>query len=524
MKPKLSVAQHQNLAFWGMAFIAIGLPLSVFMVSVGTFILAGNWLLEGNYGQRLKQFFTDPLSLIVISVFVIYVFGMIHTENVAQGIKDLRIKLPVFIIPFLLFTSKMPNKKRLQDILMLFVLACVIGTVLGLLQFLGLTGADVLDKRDLSIVISHIRFSLMLTFSIFILVYYISIKWKVWSKTETFLASITAIWLFFFTVLLEAATGYLAFAVLLSLTLLRSLIKSGSFKIKMLVGSTMILGGLVSLFYVNSLYKNHVFEIPINQLTLTVKTLNGNYYAHQQEVPYRENGHRVWNFVCYEELEKQWPRYSRTDFDGDDQRGQPIKFTIIRYLTSKGLRKDSVGLSQLSSLDLENIERGFTNYKYTSKWGVSRRITQLFWEKEEFGISGNPNNSSLLQRYVYFKVGLSILKNHPIVGVGTGDMRLAYNAVYAKDNQGLDSKTRGISHNQFLSVGIALGVVGMLWFVFTLFYTLKLYYKDYLYLMFLAMAVSSFMTDNTLDSQTGATLFAFFNSFLIIRNEFDEGD
>jgi hypothetical protein len=42
--------------------------------------------------------------------------------------------------------------------------------------------------------------------------------------------------------------------------------------------------------------------------------------------------------------------------------------------------------------------------------------------------------------------------------------------------------------------------------------------------MFLAMAVSSFMTDNTLDSQTGATLFAFFNSFLIVRKEFDTGD
>jgi hypothetical protein len=449
---------------------------------------------------------------------------MIHTENMEQGIKDLRIKLPILILPFLLFTSKMPSKKRLQDILMLFVLACVIGTVLGFMKFLGLTGTDVVDKRDLSIVISHIRFSLMLTFSIFILVYYISIKWKVWSTTETLLATITTIWLFFFMVLLEAATGYLAFTVLLSLTLFRLLIKSGSFKIKTLVGFTMIIGGLISLTYVNRLYKNHVFEIPINQLTLTVKTLNGNYYAHQQDVPYRENGHRVWNFVCYEELVKEWSTYSSTDFHGSDQREQPIKFTVIRYLTSKGLHKDSVGLSLLSKLDIENIERGFTNYKYTSKWGVSRRITQLFWEKEEFDISGNPNNSSLLQRYVYFNVGLSILTNHPIAGIGTGDMRLAYNAVYAKDNQGLNPKTRGISHNQFLSVGIALGIFGLLWFVFALMYPLKFYFRDYLYLMFLAMAVSSFMTDNTLDSQTGATLFAFFNSFLIVRKEFDTGD
>lgn len=507
-----------------MAFIAIGLPLSVFLVSVGTFILAGNWILEGDYRKRLKQFFTDRLSLILISIFVIYLFGMIHTENVAQGFKDLRIKLPILVIPFLLFTSKMPSKKRLQDILMLFVLACVIGTVLGFMQFLGLTGSDILDKRDLSTVISHIRFGLMLTLSIFILIYYISIKWKVWSITETLLASITAIWLFFFMVLLEVATGYLAFTVLLSLTLLRSLLKSGSYKVKTVVTSAMVIGGLISFIYVNGLYKNHTSEIPINQLTLTVKTLNGNYYAHQQNVPYRENGHRVWNFVCYKELEKEWPTYSNADFEGNDQRGQALKFTIIRYLTSKGLRKDSVGLSQLSDMDLFNIERGFTNYKYTSKWGVSRRIAQLFWEKEEYSISGNPNNSSLLQRFVYFKVGLSILKNHPIFGVGTGDMRLAYNVIYTKDNQGLDSNTRGISHNQFLSVGIALGTIGMIWFIFAFLYPLKFYYKDYLFVMFLAMALSSFMTDNTLDSQTGVTLFAFFNSFLIVRKEFEETD
>jgi hypothetical protein len=34
--------------------------------------------------------------------------------------------------------------------------------------------------------------------------------------------------------------------------------------------------------------------------------------------------------------------------------------------------------------------------------------------------------------------------------------------------------------------------------------------------------VVSFLTDNTFDRQSGVTLFAFFNAFLIVRREFTE--
>jgi hypothetical protein len=67
-----------------------------------------------------------------------------------------------------------------------------------------------------------------------------------------------------------------------------------------------------------------------------------------------------------------------------------------------------------------------------------------------------------------------------------------------------------------------LGIVGLVGFVVALGFPFLLYYKDYLYLMFFALMASSFMTDNTLDSQAGATLFAFFNALLIVRKEFED--
>ncbi|MFT5309559.1 MAG: O-antigen ligase, partial [Bacteroidia bacterium] len=137
---------------------------------------------------------------------------------------------------------------------------------------------------------------------------------------------------------------------------------------------------------------------------------------------------------------------------------------------------------------------------------------------------GSSNHSSLLMRWVYFKVGLDIMLNNPVLGVGTGDMRLAYRSAYDKDDRGMLPKFQDISHNQFLSVGIVVGLSGLLWFIFALLFPVGLYYKDYLYLMFIALVLTSFLTDNTLGTQSGVTLFAFFNSLLIIRKEFSDTD
>ncbi|MFT4545462.1 MAG: hypothetical protein ACI9UR_000970 [Bacteroidia bacterium] len=524
MMPKLTDQQHRNLAFWGMACIAIGLPLSVFLVSIGLFVLSGNWLLEARYKERVTQFIKDPLSLISASIYLLFVVGMFWTENLDEGLKELRVKLPILLLPFLLFTSKMPSNKRLQDILMLFVVGCVIGTSLGMIHYLVENDGDILNKRKLSVVISHIRFGLMLVLAIFILIYYLTKKWKLWSLTERVLAIATAIWFFFFMVLMETATAFLAFIVLASLSLLRLFIKSSNYKLKAVVFTTMLLGAIACLIYVNAIRLNNNFEVPHNQLSLTVKTLNGNYYSHQKDVPYTENGHRVWNFVCMDELEREWPKYSDMNFADDDESGQPIKFTMIRYLSSLGVKKDSAGLNTISAADVAFIEKGYTNYKYTSKWGVSRRIAQMFWQVDAYQYHGSSNHSSLLMRWVYFKIGLDIMLNNPVLGVGTGDMRLAYRSAYDKDDRGMLPKFQDISHNQFLSVGIVVGLSGLLWFIFALLFPVGLYYKDYLYLMFIALVLTSFLTDNTLGTQSGVTLFAFFNSLLIIRKEFSDTD
>ncbi len=520
--PKLTDSQHRAIAFWGMAMIAIGLPLSVFLVSVGMFVLAGNWLWEGHYTKRVKQFFTDPLSLSISSLFVLFCVGMLYTENLDQGLKELRVKLPLFLMPFLLFSSKMPSKGKQQEILLLFVAACLAGTVFGMARYMEIWGGELINNRHISVFISHIRFGLMLTLSFFILAYFLFLKRSEWSVAEKLICVAAMLWIVWFLIILQAVTAYFAFAVALVFSMTKVLFQKQGRLLK--IGASVSVGVLLvaTTLYVKSIKDNHAQEVPFDYRSLTVKTVNGNYYSHQSDIRYRENGHRVWNFVCWKELETEWPTRSSIGFEENDRKGQPIKFTAIRYMTSKGLLKDSVGVHQLTELDIQHIEHGYTNHLYTDKIGVSRRIDQFFWALEEYSWQKNANNSSALQRWIYLEVGWSILKENLWLGVGTGDVFDAYRHAYLKDDRGMLEKFQGISHNQFLTIGITLGVFGFVWFVFTLAYPLFIYRKDYLYVAFVLLMVVSFLSDNTFDRQSGVTLFAFFNAFLIIRREFAE--
>ena len=504
-----------------MAMIAMGLPLSIFLVSFGLFVLAGNWLLEGNHIKRVKRFFVSRLSLAVSSIFLIHLIGLLWTEDFGWGFKDIRVKLPLLILPLVLFTSKLPNYKRIEDVLKLFVVACIVGTIFGLPRYFELTG-ELHNSRNISVFISHIRFGLMLVLAFFVLAYFLFSKWQEWCLYEKLIVGLAMLWILWCIIILEAFTAYLAFGVLLTFTTIRLLFRPKTKRIAITLLIITIVLTSVSMVYVGKIVVNHYTEVPFDFRTLTVKTLNGNYYAHQKDVPFTENGHRVWNFVCWKELEKEWQKRSSTSFDGSDERKQELRFTLIRYMSSKGLLKDSAGIYQLTDVDIANVERGFTNHQYADKLGVARKIDELLRGWDKYSWEEAASGSTVLQRLVYFDVGIEIFQDNLMFGVGTGDIVKAYETKYAENDRRLEKQFQGISHNQFLTTCIALGAIGLLIFLSALAYPAWLYRNDFLYTSFILLILVSFMTDNTFDRQAGVTLFAFFNAMLIIRREFSE--
>lgn len=518
---RLSEARHRDLAFWGMALIAVGLPLSTILMSVGQIVLLVNWVLERDLRRRLRQFFTHPLGLVLSSVWSMHMVGVLWAPDLGAALRDVQVKLPLLVLPLVLFTSKLPEPSRLRQVFYLFVLGTVAGSLVGLANYVGLSGDVIVEKRHLSYFISHIRFGMMTVFSLFILGSLLLTEWHSWLRAERVIALMVMAWLFYFTVLLESGTAYLIMAALMALVLVRMVLRSGSRLLKVVAAALLVGSSIGAGIYVHGIYRNHTLDYPFTFEGLPQQTLNGNPYEHYPARHFKENGHRMWNLVCQQELDREWPVRSSFHIDSTDLRGERLRFTLMRYLTSKGLAKDSLGIHSLTDEDVRNIELGYTNHLYTQRWGISRRLAEVFWQLDNYRSTNNPNNSSLIQRWVYASIGWEILRENWVIGVGTEGMRHAYEAVYLQDDHGLLPGFRGIVHNQFMAVTICLGVFAGAWFMVAFLYPLLKRWRNLLYAGFMVMMGISFLSDNTLGSQAGVTLYAFFNALIIVSMSFE---
>ena len=136
---------------------------------------------------------------------------------------------------------------------------------------------------------------------------------------------------------------------------------------------------------------------------------------------------------------------------------------------------------------------------------------------EVYKQTGNPSGSSLMQRLEYMRASLNIIKDNLMFGVGTGDLEDAFNEQFTDMNSALESQYRYHAHNQFLGICVALGLVGFVLFIVGLFYPPIVLsgFKDYYFGIFFIIMVISMFSDDTLETQAGVTLFAFFYSLLL---------
>lgn len=239
---------------------------------------------------------------------------------------------------------------------------------------------------------------------------------------------------------------------------------------------------------------------------------------HDINSPVNENGHLVWLYVCEDELREEWNRRSVFSYDSVDENGSRKGDVLLRYLSSKGWRKDAEGVASLSDKDIAKIERGVTNCRY-GKWnGLKRRFDELKWEYWQYQSGGGAAGHSILQRLELWKVGWSLAMENIWKGVGTGDVKREFaSQLEEKDSSLQGSPMR--AHNQYLSILIAFGLPGLILFVLGLLLPVLVDLKkiNYLFLVFLLMMLLSMFTEDTLETQAGVSFFSFFFSLWIFQ-------
>lgn len=250
---------------------------------------------------------------------------------------------------------------------------------------------------------------------------------------------------------------------------------------------------------------------------LPERSAGGEAYAHDAGDPQRENGNPVWTHIAWAELHRTWPLRSELGLSDPDARGHVLYGTLFRYLASLGLPKDSVGVMTLSDEDVRRIEAGVAN-AHSGGWTPLRaRVEEVLLELDHYRSLGDASGHSVTMRLEYLRAGWALAKDHWLFGVGTGGTRPAFAVQYERMDTMLRPEFRHRAHQQYLTLWISFGLPAMLWVLFSWWWPAWKYgaWGQPLFLAWaLAFGISCF-TDDTLETQAGATFFGLYYALLV---------
>ena len=514
----MSIATWNNLLSYlqllGFAIIAVALPFSNFFMSFGMFWLGGAVALQLvtdavrkiSIGARWKQFTSNSTAVALSLLFLLSLIGLLWTTNTQYALWDIRMKLPLLVLPLIISLANPLTQGQFRALLGLFIIAVVVA-VMWCLQVYWMGSPEIdRDVRKISVFISHVRFSLLIALALALLV-----RFAHQTAQGRILIVLCAVPSLYFIYIIGSITGFVAIAVLLTWALLRCALqlKSAQMRFGSLAALIVLVVALVAFLYGS--YSRYFDVGTQNFSALESYTPRGEAYDHKPDFPLIENGTYVMTYVAKNELYEAWNSRSDLHPDSLDGRGHLLSGTLIRYLASKGLRKDADGVVALSPEDIRAIESGIPNCIEPQQIGLQRRLNRIFFEWSNYRAGGDPNGHSVMQRLEFWKTAWWIASKNVWTGVGTGDVKDAFKEAYTINNSPLHEKYRLRAHNQYLTMWITFGLFGFCAFLIVTFLPLlNGGMHNPLAVIIVLLVALSFLTEDTLESQAGVMFMAFF--------------
>lgn len=494
-----------------LALCAIFLPWSTAFLSMAQMLLAANWLAEGivlkDLKKRFVKAFSRPEVLVFLSFFGLHVLGLLWTEDMAWGTDLGRILFPILVFGVILGGSDNLTEGEFRGILLFGAWSVVTSAVVCYLFAADRPG----DYRSLSMFISHIRMAMLLVLAIVVLLYFRTRSW--WGQLAQWLAAAWALW---FINTLGSIQGMLMLGVIAMIMTWRA-IRMWPLPWRMLVRSLMIATPILLVLWIVQLWDERHGPPPQDLASTLEYTVGGERYVHDMASTQLENGRHVWTYLAWNEVERTWDRRQGRPLDSLDDRGHELFATLARYLTSKGLRKDSVGIMSLTEEEMRAIEQGVTNADVGSRPMLAERIHEVFFELDRYRATGDANGHSVTMRLEFLRAGWGIAKENWLYGVGTGDTRPAFAEQYDRMNSSLEPEWRLRAHNEYLTLWISFGVLGLAWSLFSWWWPAKRSgaWKDPLFIAWAIIFGISCLADDTVETQAGATFFALYYTLLV---------
>jgi hypothetical protein len=458
---------HHRVHFFVLALFIIGVVCSKFLMSMGLLLGVLNLVFEGNFNSYYRRLRENPLILFILLFYGIHLIGLLWTSNFDYGLDDIRKKTSLLLIPLIVGAHPIPSPKRWTKLIHYFILTLVITAIINLIAYhFFATKLKLIDIRDMSLFGSHIRYGILIGLTFCFERIYTQRK----HRNVYVLASVFFLVYTFYS---QVLSGIISVAIVL-IALLTFLLYIKRLYSVLVFSYVLFIGGLIGLFY--------YLSIPVNY-----------------PVPCTER---------YDEMESAWNKRSSLNYDSLDQRKQPVSSTLERYLSSKALCARESGVNQLSDEDIHFIERGYADVHETYG-GIQARLLDIRYQLHH---ASNPSGHSILERIEYWKNAWAVIENHWMFGVGTGDVDDAMQNMYNKRQSSLTPERRLRAHNSYLTYYLTFGILGFLFFLYFQFKFIIQQFKwqQWVGFLFGLIALVTFLFEDTLESQMGITLFAFF--------------
>lgn len=405
---KLSRAEiHYKIFYLLSIAIAFFIPVygRILPLFIGLMIL--NWIVEGKYIRTLPLIFRERTRFILFSfsfLYLIYLLGLIYTENFEYARFDLEIKLTILIFPLVFATSAEPASFRsdIGRIIRGFVSGCIVMSLV--LYGRAIYNAFIIDVSEAF--------------------YYSNLSWYFHPSYMAMYMTFAASGILYYLLIRKSVTGF----------------RRISFHVLLLVHFTVFIillsskAGLITLIAVILFYF-------------------------------------LLMMIRYQKFLKA------------------VTFLVISLLV---------------------IFIGLNLFPY-----MTGRLMQAGKDLRS-GDTVQNSGKSTADRIGIWNSSLKLIRDHPSLGVGTGDVKDELLKEYRKDNvlPALEQKLN--AHNQYLQTFVTLGFSGFLVLVLMLMVPAGIAIRNdnYIYFAFILVIGINMLFESMLEIQQGVVFYAFFNVVL----------
>ncbi len=438
-----------------LSLTGIAMHTSTFATNLLWFLLLTTWVAEGQWVSKWERLKADRLLQAFLILFAIHIVGMTWSSNMHYALFDLQKKLPLAVLPTVLLTRQPLSEQGRKTVCQWYVAAVVAVSLIGLWRYLSIPA---LPHREIVPFVSHIRFALNVAIAIGLLskrTYHII---KNHGSIIAILAMmLTTAWLLIFLTLCQSYTAIIALAVAGVIVSLRHACHQQR-KQRYAIAAAICTGITATAIFIATTVNSYYTPTPLEQQPLQTTTANGNTYTHAND-GMTENGGSVLNYICEKELRQEWAKVSTLPVDTLAANGNIILPTLIRYLGSMGQPKDSLGMTVLTSNDITAIEQGVPNIVYTRPNKLRTMIYKLLFDYERYRCYKKIGNSSMGERIALWQGGWAVLKEHPLCGVGNGDVVDAMHQHLDLQQSEIAGNSKHI-HSQYLTLLCGFGIIG----------------------------------------------------------------